>query len=72
MVAEEIDAMASEMAERLQPIDVELADVSARLERLYEALEKSELTLEILSPRILGLKRRHDQLTMRVRKPPPT
>ena len=63
LVAEEVDAMAGEMAERLQPIDAELADVSARLERLYEALEKSELTLDILSPRILSLKHREEQLT---------
>ncbi len=63
LVAEEIDAMASEIAGRLQPIDAELADVSARLERLYEALEKSELTLDILSPRILALKHREEQLT---------
>ena len=33
-----------------------------RLERLYEALETSELTLEILSPRIFSLRHREEQL----------
>ena len=49
LVAEEIDAMAGELAGRLEVIDAELADVRKRLERLYEALETSELTLEVLS-----------------------
>ena len=44
LVAEEIDAMAGELAGRLEVIDAELADVRKRLERLYEALETSELT----------------------------
>ena len=63
LVAEEVDAMAGDMAGRLETIDAELADVSKRLERLYEALETSELTLEVLSPRILSLKHREEQLT---------
>ena len=33
-----------------------------RLERLYEALETRQLTLEALSPRILSLRSRQDQL----------
>ena len=40
LVAEEIDALAG----RLEVIDAELGDVQSRLERLYEALETSELT----------------------------
>ena len=36
--------------------------MSSRLERLYEALETSALTLEALSPRILALRHRQDQL----------
>ena len=50
LVAEEIDAMASELAGRLEVIDAELLDVRKRLERLYDAIETSELTLEVLSP----------------------
>ena len=62
LVAEEIDAVAGEVAGRLETIEAELADVSRRLERLYEALETSALTLEALSPRILALRHRQDQL----------
>ena len=70
LVAEEIDAMAGEFSGRLKAIEVELEleeveleDVESRLEKLYEALETSELTLEALSPRILSLRHRQDQLT---------
>ena len=62
LVAEEIDAMAGELAGRLEVIAAELLDVRKRLERLYEALETSELTLEVLSPRILSLRHREEQL----------
>ena len=61
-VAEEIDAMAGELAGRLETIDAELGDVRKRLERLYEALETSGLTLEVLLPRILSLRHREEQL----------
>ena len=50
MVAEEFDAMAGELSGRLEVIDAELSDVRKRLERLYEALETSELTLEVRRP----------------------
>ena len=63
LVAEEIDEMAGQMAGRLKAIDAELADIDSRLEKLYEAIETSELTLEVLSPRILKLRHREEQLT---------
>ena len=63
LVAEEVDAMAGEFAGRLKAIQAELADVESRLERLYDALETGQLTLEALSPRILNLRHRQDQLT---------
>ena len=62
LVAEEIDAMAGKLAGRVEVIEGELADVRKRLERLYEALETSDLTLEVLSPRILSLRHREEQL----------
>ena len=62
MVAEEIDAMAGELSGRLEVVEAELGDVRKRLEKLYEALETSELTLEVLSPRILSLRLREEQL----------
>ncbi len=45
LVAEEVDAMAGELSGRLEVIEAELGDVQSRLQRLYEALETSELTL---------------------------
>ena len=62
LVAEEIDAMAGELSGRLEVIDAELGDVQSRLQRLYEALETSDLTLEVLSSRIFSLRHREEQL----------
>ena len=63
LMAEEIDAKASELSGRLEVIDAELGDVRKRLERLYEALETSELTLEVVAPpRIFSLRHREEQL----------
>ena len=62
LVAEEIDAMAGELSGRLEVVEGELGDVRKRLERLYEAIETSELTLEALSPRIMSLRHREEQL----------
>ena len=62
LVAEEVDAMAGELSGRLEVIDAELTDVRKRLERRYEALETSELTLEVLSPRIFSLRHCEEQL----------
>ena len=50
MVAEEIDAMAGELAGRLEVIEAELSDVRKRLERLCEALETSDLTWRSCRP----------------------
>ena len=63
LVAEEIDNIAGEMNGRLTAINAELSDVESRLENLYQALETKQLPLEVLSPRILALKSRQDQLT---------
>ena len=64
LVAEEVDARAGELGGELKVIEAELEDVQSRLLRLYEALEKSDLTLEALSPRILSLRHREDQLAV--------
>ena len=63
LVAEEIDALAGEVNGRLTAINCELTDVDTRLENLYQALETKQLPIEALSPRILSLKSRQDQLT---------
>ncbi len=62
LVAEEIDATAEELAIQLTTVDAELADVRRRLERLYDALENSDLNYQALSPRILSLRQQEDQL----------
>ena len=62
LVAEEIDALAGEVNGRLTAINSELSDVDTRLENLYQALETQQLPIEVLSPRILSLKSRQDQL----------
>ncbi len=62
LVAEEIDAMAGELAGQLEVVEAELSDVRKRLGKLYEAIETSELTLEVLSPRIMSLRHREEQL----------
>ena len=62
LVAEEIDAMAGELSGRLEVVEAELADVRSRLGKLYEAIETSDLTLEVLSPRIMSLRHREEQL----------
>ena len=63
LVAEEIDNLAGEVNERVKAIGAELADVESRLENLYQALETKQLPIEVLSPRILSLEARQDQLT---------
>ena len=62
LVAEEIDDLAGEVNGRLTAINSELSDVETRLENLYQALETQQLPIEVLSPRILSLKSRQDQL----------
>ena len=62
LVAEEIDNLAGEVNSRLTAINSELTDVETRLENLYQALETKQLPIEVLSPRILSLKSRQDQL----------
>ena len=62
LVAEKIDAMAGELSGRLEVIEAELSDVRKRLEKLYEAIETSELNPEVLSPRIMSLRHREEQL----------
>ncbi len=62
LAAEEIDALSGELAGKVKVIEGQLDDVRKRLGRLYDALEGSDLTLEALSPRILSLRHREEQL----------
>ncbi|MCY3734730.1 MAG: recombinase family protein [Chloroflexi bacterium] len=62
LIAEEIDSLAGELGGQLHAVEAEMADVRSRLDRLYEALETTDLTMHALSPRILKLRQREDQL----------
>ncbi len=62
LLAEGVDAVARKLAERVKEVEGELADVRRRLGRLYEALENSDLTFGELSPRILPLRHREEQM----------
>ena len=60
MVAEETDAIAGETPGRSEVIEAELADVRNRLEKLYEAIDTSDLILEVIYPRIFSLRHRQE------------
>ncbi len=62
MVAEEVDSMAEERVSDLAIVESDLDDIRRRLEKLYDALENSDLTYEAFSPRILKLRQQEDQL----------
>ena len=62
LVAEEVDQAAGELSGKLKAVEGELADVRKRLLRLYEALETSGLTMEVLSPRIYAVPQHEEQL----------
>ena len=48
--------MAGKLTDRLEAVEAELIGVRKRLDKLYSALETSELTLDVLSPRIVSLR----------------
>ena len=62
-ITELVTLMAGEVNGRLPAISAELSDVEGRLENLYQALETKQLPIKPLSPCILSLKARQDQLT---------
>ena len=59
---EEMDGDAHAYRQRLQTTDEELGEVSRRLDKLYEALETSELDLADVAPRIRQHRERQAQL----------
>ena len=52
MVNEEMDAVIKEQRERVEAADAELADIRRRMDRLWELVEKTDLTTEEILPRI--------------------
>ena len=63
MVNEELQSASSGLKDRTEIIDTEQKDVSARLSKLYDALETGKLQLDDLAPRIRELKSRQDELS---------
>ena len=53
MVNEEMDSVIREQQERVEAADAELADIRRRMDRLWELVEKTDLTMEEILPRIL-------------------
>ncbi|MXW25222.1 MAG: hypothetical protein F4Z77_02810, partial [Dehalococcoidia bacterium] len=62
LVAEEMDAVASERRKQLETIESEIADVRRRLDRLYHLMETTELDISDVLPRVREHKERRGRL----------
>ncbi len=62
LVNEELQASSIGLRERVDMLDAKLRDISARLDRHYDALETSQLNLADLAPRIKEIRDRQGQL----------
>jgi len=62
MVTEELNRNVATYETETQTIDGAIADVAARLVRLYDALETGKISIDLLAPRIRELKERQDKL----------
>ena len=62
MATEELNRNATVYETEVQTIDSAIADVAARLIRLYDALETGKISIDLLAPRIRDLKERQDKL----------
>ena len=62
MVTEELNRNVATYETEIRTIDSAIADVAARLVRVYDALETGEISIDLLAPRIRELKERQDKL----------
>ena len=62
LVNEELMTGHKELSKQRKVIDAELNDITARLSKLYDALETGKILIESLAPRIDELKERQDKL----------
>jgi site-specific DNA recombinase len=62
MVTEELNRNVATYETEIRTIDSAIADVAARLVRLYDALETGQISVDLLGPRIRELKERQDRL----------
>ena len=64
LINDELDSTSNEYHNSLEVLNNEIADVSNRLERLYDAVETGHLSLGDLAPRIQQLRKRQEQLNI--------
>ena len=64
LVDEEMDGVAREQRERLDMLVVELAEVRRRLDRLWQAVETTDLEINDILPRIREHKERQEKLEL--------
>ena len=62
LVDEEMDDVASEQRKKLEAIEAELADVRRWLDRLFRAIETTDLDVADIAPRIREYRERIDRL----------
>ena len=62
MVDEEMDGVAREHRDQHEAIQGELAEVRRRLDRLWHAVETTELDIDDIAPRIRGHRERQERL----------
>ena len=64
LVDEEMDGVAREQQERLDMVEAELAEVRRRLDRLWQAVETTDLEINDILPRIREHKERQEKLEL--------
>ena len=62
LVDEEMDGMAREQRERLETLEVELAEVRRKMDRLWHAVENTDLEINDILPRLREHKEREEKL----------
>ena len=64
MVDEEMDGVAHEQRQKLETVEEELADIRRRMDRLWYAVETSDLEINDILPRIRQHKERQERLEL--------
>ena len=62
LVDEEMDGVAREQRERLETVDAELAEVRRKMDRLWHAVESTDLEINDILPRLREHKERQEKL----------
>ena len=64
LVNEELDSVVQEQRQKVEAIEEELADIHRRLDRLWQAVETTDLKIEEILPRIRQHKERQERLEL--------